>query len=372
METEITMEDMKLFLIKNMKLIISIMLLVTLAGVGFTSYREINGYVSSTEIETSTEKDVAEMKIKELIKIDPSELSVEELNMVTDFLGQESYYFRLFIEHPDFRSFGRTELLYEAMLSEDVLAKVNNELEMPLLINPKHLIHATYNSDNFLHTFIFTTGNKSDSEALAKAYFEILTDQQLDILEERKVFVFDQPSLIQEEDSENVGEELVITQPEITKMGVIKSVIISGLVSVVCGLFFGLVIAIVVEKTGKNIGYLFNYYLNNGETMVELNHKEDKEALYHILAYPSNTDKVILCEQSELITELSSAFGIESTNESEKTYNIETSILNTKPQLNVDDIYIIIKTNETSKQWFNNQMNYLKTYNIPKKIIKLY
>jgi len=361
MEREISQKDIKLFFFENLKLIISIAVIFTLIGIGLASYVQVNRYISLNESVTSSDNRVSEENIQVLLGEAPEELSNQELQMVDDYLNEDSYYFRVFIEHPDYTSFGRTGLLYEAAINENTIKQVEEELDINFQYNPEHFIHLNYNSNTFLHTFIFKTGNRENSYNLAQKYFSIITNGELEILEDRYVYIFNEPTLITENTTDN--EDLIGNQPEFNKIDVAKSVAVAGIASILIGFLLGFITALLKEKFNNTIGHLFNYPLSYNHSFIEIETK-NKEGLYQLITSPTS-NKLVVSDQNDLIERLSRHL-------KKDFINIENSILDVDYQVTIEEIYLIVLTNQTSKKWFVEQINYSNNYEIPIKTIKLY
>lgn len=371
MEKGISTKDLKLFFKGNVKLISLITLFFVIIGTGFVGYKEITNYLSTTENGTEQERQDTETEIQGLLNTDPDELTTEEERAVNKYLSEGAYYFKVFIENPDYTSFGRTNLLTEALLNDEVLQLVNNEMENELSINPEYTVHVTQNTDTMLQSFIFTTGNQFDSKVLADAYFSLLTNNQLDILEDRSIYIFEEPTLLEFEDPKN--DELNLASAESSKVDVISSVLFAVIVSAVFGVLFGGIVSVIKDKMKGSIGYLFNYELDFNDTIVDVESDNESidQQLIHLLTPPSNSENIILYEQTTIFKK--TAKSIQKNKEKEfNTISFVSDVLDTDPKIDIDEIVLIIEINETSKEWFEEQMNYLSGYRVPKKIIRIY
>jgi len=370
METELTTKDLKLFLINSKKIIFLVTIFTMIISTVFIGYREITNYFSINESSSEEQKINNEIEIQKLLETDPEELTTDEENTVNRYLSEGAYFFRLFIENPDYNSFGRSNLLLEALINEDTLELATKNLDNKININPEYMIHVQQNTENMLHTFVFTTGNKLESKELAESYFQLITNKELEILKDRRIYIFDSPTLINIKDKKN--EELDIAPPKPNIYRALASILITLGISFVFGVFFGVFIAFVKEKFNNKIGYLFNYGLSSNSRIlnVDNNEKINNEQLKYALVEPSLSKSIILYEPTQKNSNM-----INKIKENKMNTDIEftfvTNILEVNPRIDFDEIVLLISIGSTSRKWYNNQLEYLNNNKLSKKIIRL-
>lgn len=368
MENGLSVIDFKQFFKQKKGTVVTIMLIVSIVFAGVTlyqSFREVNTSGDDTEV---SEEESEDQSVRDLLERDPEELSANELAVIDDYLFEEAYAFRFYVENVDGSVFARTNLLEQVFLSEDVLSMIEEETQTDLTIIEDYFLDLDYNSTNVVFTLTIGTGDAELSAAISQIYFDALSDGTLPVLDDKLVFLFEnQPLSVQ---SEEAMEEL--SAPEETNDIAWVDVLINGIAGLFIGLGFGMMAAYLQGVYQSKVHPLFNLNLLSKDMYINLtdgrvSKEVDYSELKQVIAYPEGKEKLVVAQNPDVIQSLKDVFlktqpaGIE----------IQENVYAAKPASDIDEVIIIIEDNETDKKWYRKQKTNSKLFKSEIKIIKI-
>lgn len=371
MQTEITLNDFFSFLKKNLKLILITSLIFLLAGSTIVAFQEFRNYSSFNRVEEEVAEETAEEtlvdngEIERLYNTDPEELTMAETEILDNYLLRDAYYFTVLIEEPDFSPYNRANLMHEFLMSEQVLEQLEQEIGTTIQPSPEQAIRNSYNESNVLHTFTFTTGDRETNQALADAVYDVVLNKELPILENRYIYPKATPTLL--ELDTGTQDELEMESSEKSTSSLVIRVILTGIVSFVLGLIFGMILAFIREKFSDEISYLYTYPVNKRDIVMryDAGTEVNNDSVIHVIKTPINLEKVVILGDSDQRDKIQRALNDYS------SINVVSSIAEMASNKSIDEAIILVNINETSKKWFKQQMDILEIHDVHKKILVL-
>lgn len=360
-----TMKDLWFFIKSNMKYILSFAMLFLLLVVSYVFF------MNKTEIDSDRQEEVEipeatfDYTLSEVYELllDDEELSGREQTAVTEVLENNMVFFRVYIENEDHTIFNKRHLLKEVLIHNDFTNLINlNDLGIyeELLEN---FIHVDLDTDTGIFSVEFTTGDEELNFDLANAYYTAMDTEDIEFLADRDLFFFDEPrTMTSSEETENVVEE---TDEEPIDVMNIIILILGGLIF---GLAFGFLGAILISIFRKKIPMIYNLSLDTMDKVINLTglraSSEQSEDVMAAISYPPNIKRVVLLEDTEHIGSLKEQL----ISENVDFYHHFSKI---KPHEILEEIVLVVKINETTKSWYENQLTLIKGNKIPLKVIKI-
>lgn len=351
MDKGLTMKDIYIFLNRKKKMILlvtSIVFLLTLS-IGIYGAVRNNGDISESEVDE-------EIDYEELVAIPREELSNREQELLDNYLEQDRYFFRVYIENEDFTTFNSSNLLTEILNSEEFFEHVHDRMtiENEELLNT--FIHVDYDSTSPVFTIFFMSGEEEYNRELAETYYEILEVEDISLLTARTLYFFDEPQLIASE-----GEEVTqLTSNEDPEMGTTTLIILYSIGGVIFGVIFGILLALVQATVGKRVESIYNFSIAQEDKFIDLTQsseqKKDTNLLRHSVYYPEKIDRIILCEDENTLSE--NKFDIYYSEFSDVELNKE-----------FEEAVILVKVGYTAKAWYQRQTSLIKGNNKKIKVI---
>lgn len=368
MENGLVLNDFKLFIKYKKHIIITVMLLVTIAMVAFslfTEFRDTNEAQESSELVEET-MDVTDSEVEELLREDRENLSQNDINAINDFLFEDAYAFRIYIENQDGSVFNRSNLMHEIFTSDEIIANLEEESGFDLSLIRDLFIDIDYNSNNVTFTITIGTGNPSANEAISQALFDSIVENNIPIIEEKVIYLFEQPQSV--ELHEEVQQGLIVDEPTADILG---TVLYSSIIGLVLGAGFGVIIAYLHSLFERKINPLYNFHLKKGDVFINFSENADSEEfinneLWHAVIYPSSKAKLVLLQDDRLQEKLETLAAQSKTFTGEivqKTHLVKADNI-------FDEVIIITSIGKTDKRWYADQMNQVKMYKRPLRVIK--
>lgn len=373
MKDELSIKDFWIFLKNNSKVIFFSTIAVTLLALGYVAIVFLNSELSDTGVENEQvdEIDTASLEEYKLLEEVPFDLMTEsEVVFMQNYLKDRAYRFMFFLTNENGEPFGNLNMMRAIFRHPDVVSQAEEIIGEELVPDPTLSVNILSYADSGL--FELNLGRETDelSEELAHAYYQLLENDEIAVLSDFNVTLFEDVPipLSQLEEVEEVEESVTV---ERSRSLLIRNVILFSIIGVFGGLLIGLGISFFKMLTSKNISALFTYENDFTDKIVRLNHlsnaNEIVEKANQNIIYPKNQSKLILVDE----------------NQQERTLKIlddlikeeNITVLNDISQLNttkiIDEVIILSELNNSRKDWYNNQRVQLNGYSIPIKIIQL-
>ena len=302
--------------------------------------------------------------------------------------------FRFYVELPDGNSYPNITIFEEYFLLPEKVAQAERvtRVEISDLLEEEKLnefektmenrgvLGVSRNQSSGIYTFKANLGNAKANLAVATFYFEYLLEESIPILEDKSLFVVEEPYLaaLTEE------EALELSQPQ--RMNTIGSFIKKIAINLVIGLLAGFVIAafiyIFLSLINKKISYSFtyNWEMEDYHLIVDSSKESWKDAL-SLVMYPSIGNKVLLTDSNEVRTKIISALSdYESINmidanedrvDGKLNLVVAKNIHDISPTFHIDEIIYVLESHESEKQWYYDQRALTNHYPIRNKVIQV-
>ena len=341
MQTQVFFKEAKRFLIENKKRILLFTIFGAVIFALFTAVNLMKNNSDSMSEDTQTEKisDMAE--------------------------------FVIYIEKNDDTHFNNNVLLEKALFSDEAVKAVETETAVEITdllaeqvetefvptAEDRGAIGIVRDLSNETMKFQFKVGSEKDNLEVANYYFDLIMNNEVDLLKDKKTYVLSAPEIkeLSQEDTVFIEENTKSVSPIL--------LIIELLVSLFAGFVLGILVSIFYHIFNKKINYAFNY--NIDEKDIFLMERESQDRFIYDIVNPKSEDKVIVIEQA-LPNELSNKI-------SKQPQKIITTsnLIEISSKLDIPEIVIIIVENTTTKFWYNTQREYLKKFNSAVKIIQV-
>lgn len=341
MQTRVFFKESKRFLIENKK---RILLFTILGAVLFTVFTAVNLITNNDD---SSSKDEQTEDIKDMAE------------------------FSIYIEKKDWIPFNNNALLEKILFSEDPIKKAESEtkIEISDLLEKQEeeefiptgedrgVIGVRRDVTNEAMVFQFKVGTKKENLKLANYYFDTIMNDELEILNDKKIYVLSAPEIIEltKEDTAFIEENSTTISPLL--------LIVELIVSVFAGFVVGVLISILYHVFNKKINYAFNY--NIDEKDIFLMERESQDKFIYDIINPRSEDKIIVVENSlpsKILNKLSAP--------NQKVITT-TNLIEIDPKIEMSEIVFVLVENNTTKSWYNTQREYLKRFDSKVKVVQV-
>lgn len=369
MENGLVLNDFKQFLVYKRKIILIFTLLITLAIIGFSVFKELR---TNDEVEETAEPveeigDFTDSDIEELLLEDRENLSNNDISMINDFLYEDAYAFRMYIENRDGSVFNRSNLMHEIFTSDQVINMLESQAGHELDLIEDFFVTVDYNSNNVIFTITIGTGNAEANAAISQALYDSLAENEIEIINEKVTYLFEEPQSV--DLNEDIQEVEVADSPS---DNLLETVGISAIIGIFLGAGFGVVAAYAHSLIEKKVNPLYNFNLKSGDIFINFSDKKKSEDLiqneiWHAIMHPVDKQKLVLTQSGTLRNQLAHL----ADEESLFSGDIASEAHDVKSSKEFDEIIVIVENGNTDKQWYTDQVNQIKVYGTPTKIIKL-
>lgn len=298
------------------------------------------------------------------------DMEIKESSEIFDNDSKASF-FQFYIEKEDGSSFKNEAIMNELFNTDDlykeVLLETNIDINEIIEISEEKAyfdflpIKVKFNGDSDIYTAFFETGDESGNIRVANFYYDYLLDDNFTVLESHKIIPLVEPRIVEYE------EEIQVTESSKIKIASMKNIIINTVLGFI--LAFGTVAGLLILKElfGKKLSYIFGYTSENFDDFIiyDKNFTNEKSVQY-FLSIPENAKKLILSEtklnkndQNILFADTNLDIQLVDSIELASTTNI------------YDEIILIIKTGETTRTWYNKQIDLIELHDTKNKGIQL-
>lgn len=360
-----TIKDLWFFIKTNKKYIISMSVIFLIAVLSYVLVFNGEDEAADPTDETEVQQEGLDYTVSEAhdLLLNEDELSPRQQNAVNEVLENGLVFFRVFIENDDFTVFNRRHLLKEILINEDVVSLLDFETESidDLL---EYFVQVDLDTNTGIFSIEFTTGDEDLNFELANAYFNLLNSDDVDIMTGRNLYFFDAPKLL----SEHNEIDDLNGEAESDSLGFLN-ILYFAAGGITFGLIFGFLIALIVTLFKKQISIMYNLSLDNNDKAVNLTRfretQEHNKNIIKAITYPPNLKRAVLLEEDTFEIDSLKTSALENTIDLQSHFNaIETASV-------LDEVVIIVKVNDTSKQWYETQLTLIKGNKIPLKVVKV-
>lgn len=359
--------DFKLFIKKNLKIILLSVILVTLFVISLFTFKMLN---DNDEVLND------DYVINEVIpnienSNDFENLSPEKNDALTQYLSKESFSFRIYIENENSNVFNDNNLVKEVLIEESVLQRLDSETNYSFDMLPEVAVSVFNIKGTSMMQIKIGTGDYSKNKEIADFYYQLLQNKDIPLFENKSVYFVDSEPVVFEEmnDSEAVNEEEPLSNLEIvtSNLDAIFIVLIMGLVG---GSIIGIIISLLIDFFSNKITSIYKIDAINNIKIVYLDRifaKADKKALTTSLVtiFSENTSEKLILSEYELNKDFQNQLAISEQN-IQNSRNIEGLDVE-----NIEEIIVLVGVYDTTKQWIQRELEILRGINVKVKIIRI-
>lgn len=371
MKDEIKFRDLLQFLLDNIKIILTSIVVVTLIAVSYVIYDQIT--LDETDRSTSSIERanmISEERFEEMAEW-PLELYTEpQIRQMQAYLLPHAYKLSIYAEHENFEPIANTTFMREVFRNQEVLDFVEEELGEELTPSIEFAIHIENIANSGIYELHFQRGSLEESLELGLVVMDAIEEGIIPVLDTKTVSFIDQEPEVLVTDYSDYYDELDAGDISLRRLA--REGVVFGLLGTGVGLILGLLIALINLIFNKHISSLYDYAREESDRIVKLNHLHRKSEAQMIvdgmknINTPTDQMKILLYDES---TESSFENLFEKlTPNVLKFTDINQWPDNTK---DISEVIILAKLNKTNKSWYDDQRVQLKGYNLPIKIIQL-
>lgn len=365
------------FLKKNLKLIVSVTVLVIILIVGTAAIYRATSEVKTVDEEVQNEQKIQQKEILNSIlknEIEYETLSENEISELETYLNQEAQTFRVVIEKEDFTVFRDARFLNSYLVQDSIVNNIVSKLETPIEELPGLFIKVEETKDTTSMLLKFGTSNVRDNQILAQYYYDFLNENSSEFFNNKNViFLESAPTELESSENEEVIVNDVPEENVNSQTPLFELIIIISVVGLVLGVFLGISIAAVKVMFSDKLPSIYNLSNLNIKNVLRLdliksaNIESIKKMLSNQLT-ESSSSTLLLTETNLSIPHhfFSNRSGI---NEHTIYY------LNTVEDLTIEkfpsNTIILVEFYNSSKGWLQKEIEQLKGYKTNVTIIVL-
>ncbi|WHZ31951.1 hypothetical protein QNK01_10950 [Desemzia incerta] len=312
----------------------------------------------STQEQANDEVIIDEEQAEEYLNADYDSLNETQQAELIQYLNHDAYMFRYYIEDENADPYTEFRAVKEIITTDSIVAEIENRTSLEFLPDAKRAIRLDYNGDNFIHTFLVGVGDEQANLELATEYFRLFEEQNIPFFDNKRVFLIDEsPMKFQDkEDEETIPSEIEV-EPQSTGTSAVLFIL-----TIVIAMVLGVIVSFVHNYLKNSISYLYNYQLINNEKLVKLNKvKPNNEiTIIDVLKHTVNSTKVekLIVSNSDKTNEYAKEVATDS------NYHVVSNILDISPTIDVQEIYIFTILNYTKKDWYIQQLQLARNYQV--------
>ena len=343
--------------------------LIGISIVGFlTVFLALFGYnLLSSDSEILEPEYLSQEEVVEILEREPEDVSASELDQVKEALGHDRYTFKVLVEKESQEFMNNQAVLTNIMISEDVVSMI--EERSGVAIEPEAIQSIGVASENDILRVVIGTADVADNEKIANAYYDVITNQELPFLEDKTVYAMDDEPFLEEEQSwfDLAGTqlaELSTTAIAVTIIGgIILSMIVAVLIAILKSVFQKKVpVSYKLEKDAKDkVVYLTK--------LASVSEEQYLNNLAFAIENPTSKKKLVLSQQV-LPTKLSKKLSQKAVSGQQTKLTIADEVSNTNPSYTYDEVVILVKQNQTDKDWYKNQRIQIEKLDAPVTIVQ--
>ena len=275
--------------------------------------------------------------------------------------------FKILIEEQDGTVFTNSTLIKEYFFLQRNLAELEEETQINLseliensiaegaIQSPDELITFVRYANSSLFELVVSSSDEEKNLEIAEYYYDLFFQGSIPFLENKEIFEFTAPKLIEEE--EVILEEITTTTSQI------KTSIKNGVIGFILGVFLVTLALLVKALFSRKISYAFAYDWDQ-ESLHQLSvpAQKNENEIIHFIAHPVVGTKLILHDQPLPVYLASYS--------SQTNFETANSITEVNPQNLYSEIIIFIDSGKTTRKWYQTQRQSLKNYRTQIKLIQ--
>lgn len=371
MKDEIKLKDLLQFLIHNKKIILSTIIITTLAAISFVIYDHLTVEEPSPNTSSIERANlISEERYDEMSEW-PLELYTEpQIRQMQAYLLPHAYKLSIYVEHENHEPIANTTFMREVFRNDEVLDFIESELDEELTPAIEFAVNIENIANSGIYELHFQRGSLEESLELGYIVMDAIDQGLIPVINNKNIYYIDQePQVLVRDftDYELNGATSGLSLRQLARDGIIFSIIGVG-----AGLILGMLIALINLAIDKRISALFDYAREESDKIVKLTHlykNDDGQMIEQAkinINIPYRQKKIVLYDK-DTENHFESLFMTLSENVTKYTdFTDLPSETNT-----IDEVIILTKLRETNKKWYENQRVQLKGYSIPIKVIQL-
>lgn len=299
-------------------------------------------------------------------------------------------YYQVFIEYEDGVEFGNSSIIEEYFTLDSVIEDVNEELNIDLKAIKKEvneelatntdteikLINVTRDNSSYLWTATFNVGDEEENLKLARYYFDLLLSDEIALLNDKQLYVFEEPRMLEDVMTEEEINRLEEEQ-QVNKTSPIESYARNAIIGLILGLVAMIGILLLKIIYGKKLEYSFGYDVVEEDKFVLYDQVMGNLDLMHqFIANPAGDNKLILSEvaltadHKNLLSKASFLTFAAGNKPVTKLTELH-SFGEIDPQTVLTEIIILVLPGKTTRQWYNQQLQFAEINDLTAKVIQL-
>lgn len=306
----------------------------------------------SSDSEVLEPEYMSQEEVVEILGREPEDVTATELDQVEQALAHDRYTFKVLVEKDSQDFMNNDAVLRNIMIQEDVVSMI--EERAGITIEPEATQSIGVASENDILRVVIGTADVEDNERIANAYYDAIINNELPFFEDKTIYAMDDAPFLEEEQSwfDLAGTqlaELSTTAIVLTILGgIIFSLIVALGIAVLKSVFQKKVpVSYKLEKDAKD-HVVFLTKLNSITEEQYLNN------LVFAIESPTSKKKLVLSQQV-LPAELSKKLNQKAISGQQPQLTIADEVASTNPAYLYDEIVILVKQNQTDKDWYKNQ-----------------
>lgn len=217
------------------------------------------------------------------------------------------------------------------------------------------------NTSTDVISFTINLFNKEDSQAVAEAYFALMQEADDSFFNTKDFYTLSEPTVLSDEPNNNVQGDMARDSSAISK----KTILMSIILALVLGIIIGLGIEFLRALLNKRITYSYTVSWDPGMEYLNFTHvKADREKeIVYSLSQPKLDSKILLAEEEGDLAKYMAK---------ESFAMCAQNLLDLDVSTPVEQFVILLKSGETAKAWFEQQLRLLENFSDAKvKIIHI-
>ncbi|WP_027108692.1 hypothetical protein [Lacticigenium naphthae] len=363
MDQYFTLKDYLLFLKQSKKTIIitSFAFVIIFSGLYyFFNILDSQGDEESIGKTVANEEIISKEEADQYLDTEYEVLTQNQQSELINYLDQEAYIFRYFIELKDgepYREFGTVK---EILTLPETIQQIQNNLNVKFKPDASRAIRMSFDQKNNVHTFLVGIGNEADNLNIAEEYYSLLENAEGTFFENKNVYLIDSTPI------KNDLQEEAIDPSELQDPTSASNLVVVFILIVFAGLIVGLVTSLIKTFFSKNISSLYNYQLANTEKLVKMSHYSTRktDSIINVISLITNNtkEKIAFLVQDDSKKNLQDERWLN--NYANTSY---MSVLDIPKEENFDKFIIITELNQTKKSWYTDQLKLIR--NLSKDIL---
>ena len=289
-------------------------------------------------------------------------------NKVTQENKENPAIFEVYIEYDSGSTFTNTLLLEEAMKTSeniagaelatgvDISSQLDQEEEMkyPKTARDRGVLGASRDEASNVWAFNARIGSEKENLAAMNYFYDLVMNEGIPLLGNKYTYSISQPRILTDEELLSPNSQV---EQDTSGEFSLKSFAMALVISVLGAFVLAILYALAKSFVGDKIAYAFNYSWGEGDVFI-LASQHDRDELKAVSRLPYETKKIYLAQEPDKLVV-------------DKDIVIQTSLVRIHAQAVVDEVILYIQPQVTDKNWYNQQRELLKVYQLPLKIIQV-